>query len=493
MGVSMINGWSKAPVLEFGYWQLSIVLMFMWASGYTAWRFNADMKNALNRLKNEVDNVNASHSEIEKLIHFDPLTSLSSRFGCKESYELLNEQLKTSSKQITFLFLDLDNFKSINDYYNHSTGDEFLRKIASRLKLLIEEDDIACRLSGDEFLLVISRPEHYNLEHLALRILKKVSKPIEVFEHKIESTVSIGLATQEGTEEGFEPILKRADLSMYRAKETGKNKYSFYDDDILKQTTRKLEITNGLRAALKNEGFELYLQPKVDMKTGKTTSAEALLRWVKNNPMNITPDEFIPLIESTELICEIGEWVIRKACKICKELHAKGYEGIAISVNISSAQFVRGGLENIIVNELQRSQLLPKFLDLELTEHILFQEDDEILNELSRIKDLGVTLSIDDFGTGYSNLGYLTKLKVDSLKIDRSFVENIHKHPEHFGIVDAIINMGKALGLEIIAEGVETKQEWKVLQKLDCDYGQGYLWSKPLTSKGFIKLASDVA
>ena len=492
MGILVIGGWSTAPTPEFGYWQLSIVVMFIWASGYTAWRFNADMKNALNRLKSEVDNVNISRSQIEKLIHFDPLTSLSSRFDCKEGYSLLNERLKDSSKQITLLFLDLDNFKSINDYYNHLVGDELLRKIASRLKLLIEEDDIACRLSGDEFLLIVSRPEHYNLEQLALRILQEVSKPIEVFEHKIEGTVSIGLATQEEMGEGFESVLKRADLAMYRAKEAGKNKYSFYDDDIQKQTTRKLEITNGLRAALINEGFELYLQPKVDMKTGKITSAEALLRWVNNNPKNIGPEEFIPIIESTELICEIGEWVIRRACKLCKELHDNGFEGIPISVNISSAQFVRGGLENIIINELRRSQLMPKFLDLELTEHILFQVNDEILDELSRIKDLGVTLSIDDFGTGYSNLGYLTKFKVDSLKIDRSFVENIHKLPEHLSIVDAIIKMGKALGLKIIAEGVETNKEWDVLKQLDCDFGQGFLWSKPLPSKEFLKLASDV-
>ena len=489
MGFATINGSSSAITSSFGYWHLAIIYILMSASGFTAWRFNRDMKTALNNLKTEVQNVKKSRSETERLIHFDPLTGLSSRLKCKAEYRLIKAGYDQSSEQISFLFLDIDNFKFINDYYNHATGDELLKKMALRLKALTEKEDIACRLSGDEFLLILSRPKDYNLHELTDRILQKVSKPVEIFDHTIEITVSVGVASTNYSSESFEANLKKADLAMYKAKELGKNKYYFYDDEILKKTNRKLQIINGLKAALKNDDLELFLQPKVDLANGKIHSAEALLRWVRNNPDNISPAEFIPYIESTELICDIGEWVINESCRLCKNLHDNGFEDLSISVNISSAQFVRGGLENIIINALQKTQLPAEFLELELTEHILFKDDDHILEELHRIKELGLSLSIDDFGTGYSNLGYLSKFKVDSLKIDQSFIKDIHLLPDHFAIVDAIIKMGKSLGLTIIAEGVETNKEWDVLNTLNCDFGQGFLWSKPITLKDFLKLS----
>jgi len=492
MGIATINGWNTIIAPEFGYWQITIVIIMLSASGYTAWRFNGDMQYALKKLRGEVDNVNKSRSEIERLIHQDPLTALSSRIDCIQKYHLLKENSHKTIDEISFLFLDIDNFKSINDYYSHSIGDELLKKIAVQLNSLITVGDIACRISGDEFLLVISRPKNYDQEQLSQRILKRLSQPIEISEYMVEVTVSIGAATQNDPNEDFESILKRADLAMYRAKESGKNQYSFYDDEILEQSTRKLEITNGLKAALKNDDLELFLQPKVDIASGKIISAEALIRWVGNNPKNFSPAEFIPLIESSELICSIGEWVISNACRLCKELHENGCEGLSVSVNISAAQFARGGLEKIIIEELQKSQLPPEYLELELTEHIIFQDDKAVLDELSRIKDLGLSLSIDDFGTGYSNLGYLTRFKVDYLKIDRSFITDLHEIPENIAIVDAIIKMANTLGLKVIAEGVETENEWSVLKKLNCDYGQGFLWSKPVPSKDFLKLNTEV-
>lgn len=490
-GVAAINGWNTTSVNEFGYWQIIMVIMMLSASGYTAWRFNNDMKYALKKLKKEVDNVNKSHSKIERLIHFDTLTGLSSKLDCEQKYCLLKEESLKTSNQITFLCLDIDNFKSINDYYNHSAGDELLKKIAIRLQGLLIEDDIACRLSGDEFLLVISRPKNYNIEGFSQKLIQQVSKPIELFEHTVEITVSVGVSFSGDVAESFESILKRVNLAMKRAKQPGKNKCSFYDEEIYMESMRELNITNGLQSALNNDDLEIFLQPKVDLVSGEINSAEALLRWVDNNPENFSPDEFIPVIESTELICKIGEWVINKSCFICKQLHDNGYEGLTISVNISSVQFVRGGLENIIVDALQKSHLPPEFLELELTENVLFQEDSDILDELSRIKDLGIKLSIDDFGTGYSNLSYLSKFNVDTLKIDQSFIMNIDNLPENFAIVDAIIKMAKTLGLKTVAEGVETEKEWDVLRKLNCDFGQGFIWSKPLTSKNFLKLLSE--
>ena len=491
IGVATINGYHSDQVYEFNYWQIAITIIILSASGYVAWRLNSDMQYTLKKLKNEVENVKKSRSEIARLIHFDPLTGLSSKIDCERKYHKLKKDSYESTNQITFLLLDIDNFKSINDYYNLATGDELLKAVGSRLSGLALEDDIAARLSADEFLLVISRPRDYNLEQLAYRILQRISKPVELFDQKIEITVSIGVSFGSDADESFENVLKRADLAMHRAKRWGKNKCSFYDEELFMQSKRNLSITSGLKAALDNDDLELFLQPKVDLVSGEIKSAEALLRWVGNNPDNISAAEFIPLIDSTELICNIGEWVINKSCALCKHLHNHGFDGLSISVNISATQFVRGGLENIIINALQKSQLAPEFLELELTEHTLFQDDEEVLNELSRIKDLGVSLSIDDFGTGYSNLGYLSKFRVDSLKIDQSFIKDIHKLPEHMAIVDAIIKMAKTLGLKIVAEGVETNKEWSVLKNLDCDIGQGFLWSKPLTPKNFLKLVSE--
>lgn len=492
MGVATINGLNAVQENDLGYWNLAIINIILLASGFTAWRFNSDMKHALRKLKNQVTKAKESNSEIERLIHFDPLTDLSNRSGCEEKYALFQSiQDESNDKETSFLFLDIDNFKYINDYYNHAVGDELLKKMAVRLLDLSQKDDIKCRLSGDEFLLIITRPKDYNLNQFTKEILQRISQPVEVFEHMIEITVSIGIASTEHALGDFEDTLKNADLAMYKAKELGKNKYYFYDETILKQTNRKLQIIKGLQDALKNDDLELFLQPKVDLENGKIKSAEALLRWVNNNPDNISPAEFIPLIESTELICDIGEWVISEACRLCKELHNNGFEDLAISINISSAQFKRGGLEKFIVAALQKAKLEPQFLELELTEHILFKDDADIIKELNHLKELGIALSIDDFGTGYSNLSYLSKFKVDSLKIDQSFIKDIHNLPDQFAIVDAIIKMGKSLGLTVIAEGVESNDEWKVLNKLDCDFGQGYLWAKPLTSSDFLQLNAN--
>ena len=315
-----INGLGANAPSSFGYWNLAIIYILIGASGFTAWRFNRDMKSALSRLKNEVENVKNSRSEIERLIQFDPLTGLSSRLSCKEKYSSIRTHSNSTGQIAYFLFLDVDNFKFINDYYNHATGDELLKNMASRLKKLTREDDIACRLSGDEFLLIISRDKDYNLSEFTHQLLKNISQPVEVFDHLIEITVSIGVFGAQPSSDSFEDSLKKADLAMYRAKQLGKNKYYFYDEEIFLKTKRKLQIVSGLKSALKNNDLELFLQPKIDLESGKIHSAEALVRWVRNNPEGYSPAEFIPLIESTELICDIGEWVCCGQLKLATSL-----------------------------------------------------------------------------------------------------------------------------------------------------------------------------
>lgn len=496
MGVTAINSVDTSLTSQFGYWNLGIIIILLSASGFTAWRFNNDMKFALKSLKRQIQKAKASNSKIEHLIQFDPLTNLPNRTYSEAQFPSIKLKAEEKFQTVSFLFLDIDNFKFVNDYYNHVTGDELLKIVARRLQNIVHENDMACRIGGDEFLLIITHPKNYNLEKFINKVLTEVSKPIEVSGNMIEITISIGIATysESESEDDFEYTLKNADLAMYQAKEMskGKNEYYFYDKKILEQTNRKLQIISGLKDALRNNNLELFLQPKIDLKSGKIHSAEALIRWVRNNPDNISPAEFIPLIESTELICDIGEWVIVEACRLCKHLHDNGFKDLSISVNISSAQFMRGTLENIIINALVKSKLSAQFLELELTEHILFKDSADVIDELDRLKALGLSLSIDDFGTGYSNLSYLSKFHVDSLKIDQSFIKDIHRLPGQFAIVDAIIKMGKSLGLTIIAEGVESDDEWDVLNSLKCDFGQGYLWSKPVDSAEFLALTSDI-
>jgi diguanylate cyclase (GGDEF)-like protein len=489
VGIATSNGWIIAAQAEFSYWQVIVTTIFMSTAGYTAWRFNGDMKFAIRKMKSEAQNSNNSRKEIERLIHFDPLTGLSSKMDSETQYQSLKEKTYTTLDEITFIYLDLDNFKAINDYYGHAMGDEVLKSVATRLKNLIEEKDVACRLSGDEFLIIISRAAGFQIENFVIKILQQVSKPIEINDYLIDTTLSMGAVTQYHPSITFERAVKCADHAMYHAKQLGKNQFAIYNNSILKDSSRQLDIINGLKLALKNNDLELYFQPKVSGTTGKINCAEALIRWTRNNPNNYSPAEFIPVIESTELICNIGEWVINNACKLCKELQDKGWKGFTISVNISATQFAKGGLAQIIKRELTNANLAPHSLELELTEHTLFQDNEIVLNELSLIRDLGVTLSIDDFGTGYSNLGYLTKLKVNYLKIDRSFITNIHEKPKNRAIVHAILKMARALGVKVVAEGVETEKEWAILQKLRCDYGQGFLWSKPVPIEQFTELA----
>lgn len=486
-GIMKANHWGTISLNQsFGYWQMIDVFIILCSAIYTAWQASTDMEYALKNLNREIRKVTESRSKIEGLVHYDSLTGLANKSYCEEQYSEIFESTNLDSEQISVFFLDLDNFKSINDYYNHSVGDKLLVTVSKRLKGLINDEDIACRLSGDEFILIIHRPKRYNTQVFASRILKEISKPININSSLLDTTASIGVAVATKQDCNFNEIRKKADLAMYEAKQSGKNSIHTYNDEMYQQSLNKITIVKGLKEALKNNGLEVYLQPKVDISTGKINSAEALIRWTDKNINDISPAEFIPLIESTELICEIGEWVIHNACQLCKKLHDNGYKDISIAVNISSSQFAHGNLEEIIKRELELSQLPARFLELELTEYAIFHDNDTVLEQLKCLKKLGIILSIDDFGTGYSNLEYLTKFNVDLLKIDQSFIKGIQNSTENLAIVTAIIKMAKTLGLKVVAEGVETQNQWDALKKLDCNYGQGFLWSKALSPNNFI-------
>ena len=489
------NSWMITPSLShtYGYWQIIDGVILLIAAFHTAWRVKVDFKYTLKGLNNEIIKTTHNHSKIEELVNYDSLTGLINRTHCEHLYsELFKSTKKLKNKQVTVFFLDLDNFKSINDYYDHTTGDKVLVEVSTKLKKLIQTEGIACRLSGDEFVLIISRPKHYDVQLFASRILQVIATPVQIGTTIIDITVSVGIAIAGPSDTQFNEIRKKADLAMYKAKESGRNYFHLYNEEMYQASIIDISIKNKLKEALKNGDFELYLQPKIDLATKKIESAEALLRWTKNNEMNIGPAEFIPIIESSELICNIGEWVIQNACKMCKELHDKGFTEMSIAVNISAAQLQRGNLEQIIRNELELSQLPAKYLELELTEYAIFSDNESTIEQLQNLKSLGVSLSIDDFGTGYSNLGYLTKFNVDILKIDRSFIKEITHSSDQLAIVSAIIKMAKTLGLKVVAEGIETDTQLKTLRKLDCHYGQGFFWSKALPADYFLEFINQI-
>jgi len=489
------NSWMITPSTNhtYGYWQIIDGVILLIAAFHTALRVKIDFKNTLKGLNNEIIKTTENHSKIEELVNYDSLTGLINRTHCEQLYsELFKNTEKLKNKQITVFFLDLDNFKSINDYYDHTTGDKVLVEVSTKLKKLIQTEGIACRLSGDEFVLIISRPKHYDVQLFASRILQVIATPVQIGTHIIDITVSVGIAIAGPSDIQFNEVRKKADLAMYKAKESGRNYFHLYNEEMHQASVIDISIKNKLKEALKNGDLELYLQPKIDLASKRIESAEALLRWTKNNEMNIGPAEFIPIIESSELICNIGEWVIKNACKMCKELHDKGFTEMSIAVNISASQLQRGNLEEIIKRELESSQLPAKYLELELTEYAIFSDNESTIEQLKNLKTLGVLLSIDDFGTGYSNLGYLTKFNVDILKIDRSFIKEITHSTDQLAIVSAIIKMAKTLGLKVVAEGIETNTQLETLRELNCHYGQGFFWSKALPANYFLEFINQI-
>ena len=428
----------------------------------------------------------------EKRAGSDGLTGLLNRNGAEVSYQKLLKKLNLSHECIIIYFMDLDDFKNINALYDHYAGDELLKIISGRLKSLTGEDGFACRFGGDEFVLAIRAEQNFDDGSFAEKLLKILAQPHSILGVEAEVTTSLGIAKVSDILSSFNGACKKADIAMTKAKKTGKNNYCRYSDKLHREYMRNLNIVSCLKNAISNNLLELYFQPKVNLQTNKVDGVEALLRWVRGNPEGIGPDEFIPVIESTALIHNIGDWVINEACLNCKKWHEAG-SILTVAVNISAFQLTRSSFYQTVVDALERNQIPPAYLEIEITEHSLLQEIPLVNSQLESLKKLGVGLAIDDFGTGYSNMGYLTRLQIDVLKLDRSFVSDLSNSEDYRVIVNAIIKMAKVLGMKVVAEGVETKQEWDVLKALGCDIGQGYIWSKPLPSSDFLKHMSKAA
>jgi diguanylate cyclase (GGDEF)-like protein/PAS domain S-box-containing protein len=423
--------------------------------------------------------------KIEHLAHHDPLTGLPNRALSKARAEQIIAYAKRSNTKAAFLFIDLDGFKAINDTLGHSAGDAMLKTIATRLKACVRESDIISRLGGDEFLLILSELKDESvIASTTQKILSELEKSFEINDHILSLSGSIGIALYPDHGETFEVLLQSADTAMYKAKESGKNGYHFYTQQMAHMTIGQFKIQNDLKNALQNGEFVLFYQPQIDLATHRITGAEALIRWFHPQLGTIPPMNFIPIAEKSGLIVPIGEWVIGEACRQAALWHSIGIE-IGVAVNISAMQFKRGNLEAVVQNALLSSQIDPKWLELELTESILIHDVENTLQSVRNLKALGVQLSIDDFGTGYSSLAYLKRFAVDKLKIDQSFVRDILQDREDAAIVKTIIQMAKNLNLKTIAEGVEDGQVLSVIDAYGCDEVQGYHFAKPMEAKAF--------
>lgn len=421
----------------------------------------------------------AARAKMRFLADHDALTGLTNRQKASDLVRGILRSSTNTSQSVAIVHLGLDHFKTINDSEGHATGDKFLIAIANRLKARRFPPDAVSRISGDEFLLVYSIGTAGPGFMVALeQLLVDIQIPVRIDDRSISTTASAGVAIFPDNADTVEELTQKANLAMYRAKSLGRNNVCYFDANTDAEAQDKHMLAVRLRRALWERELSLHYQPIVDLTSGKMAAVEALLRWTDPDMGVVSPARFIPVAEETGLIVAIGAWVLDEACRQSARWRAAGV-GVPIAVNLSSVQFQREDIEEVIFESLRRHNLPPSAVQLELTESILIQETDRVLASLQHLKAGGIKISIDDFGTGYSSLSYLRRLNADKLKIDQSFVRSLCGAPEDVAIVKAIIQMAHSLGLVVVAEGVESEDILKILQDLNCDSAQGYLFAKP--------------
>jgi diguanylate cyclase (GGDEF)-like protein len=419
--------------------------------------------------------------ELSFLATHDSLTGLPNRTLILDRVEQMLARSARNQTPVGALFIDLDNFKSINDTLGHGAGDELLRAVTARLDGVIRDVDALGRLGGDEFV-VISEALTLEVgpELIAERLLEALERPFQLGvnkETRVSVTASIGIAT--GAHTSAEELLREADIAMYRAKWDGKHRYVVFEDGMQHAVQHRMELEMDLREALEKDEFFLAYQPTIDLSDLSPTGLEALIRWKHSTRGIVQPDDFIPLLEETGLIVQVGKWVLEEACRQGATWREAGYP-IGMAVNVSGRQLDTDHLIGDIEGALSESGLEPEALTIEITETTLMRNAEETARRLTQIKALGVRIAIDDFGTGYSSLAHLQKFPVDALKIDRSFVSQLQHNQEGETLIHTLVQLGKALSIETFAEGIEDQQELSLLQDEDCDKGQGFLFARPL-------------
>lgn len=419
--------------------------------------------------------------QVEYLAFHDGLTGLPNRSLFSK---LLTQSIAYASrynKRLAVLFLDLDRFKQINDTLGHEAGDDLLKEVATRLKSALRESDIVARMGGDEFVAILPEMEDDSYSTVvAKKILAAVAQPFTLVGQEFRITVSIGISIypHDGLDE--QTLTKNADVAMYQAKQEGKNNYQFYSDKMNANSLERLALESGLRHALENNEFELHYQAKRDTQSGQITGMEALLRWQHKDLGTVAPLKFIPVAEESGLIVPIGKWVLRTACEQNVQWQKQGLPPLSIAVNLTERQFLDENLIRDLTKILKETKMAPDLLELEITESLLMHDVNKTLGILTQLKNMGVLIAIDDFGTGYSSLATLKQFPLNTIKIDRSFIRDVAKSPGDKALTEAIIAMGRALSLTVVAQGVETKAQADYLRRKDCDEFQGFYFYKPV-------------
>jgi len=436
--------------------------------------------------------VSAARAMVVQMTHsaeHDFLTGLPNRM-------LLNDRVNQAivlaprhNRKVGVLFLDLDGFKHINDSLGHPIGDKLLQSIAKRLVDCVRSSDTVSRQGGDEFVVLLSEMEQSEDAAIsALRLLQAVAEAHTIDQHDLHVTASIGVSVFPDDGKDAETLIKNADIAMYQAKENGRQSYQFFKPAMNVRAVERQSIEESLRRALERKEFSLQYQPKIDMRTGKISGAEALIRWTHPVRGPVSPAQFIPVAEDCGLILPIGQWVLREACKQARVWVDAGLPLATMAVNISSMEFRDDNFLESVFAALNETGLDPKSLELELTESVLMKRAESAASVLKTLRERGVQIAVDDFGTGYSSLSYLRKFPIDALKIDQSFVRQISSTPDDTTIVTAVISMGRSLKLRVVAEGVETQEELAFLQARQCDEAQGYYFSRPVLPLQFARL-----
>jgi len=491
VGVANLQGWHVNAVPTHTLGSMINVGIVLALTAFLIWLLAGDLRAALAEVRAEHERVLLSQIRIEFLATHDSLTGLPNRLLARDRFGHAIALARRHRTMVALVFLDLDNFKNVNDSLGHSTGDELLRTVGDRLGKVVRDSDTICRQGGDEFLILLGDVHDRSaVAEIGVKLLEQLALPFPLDGLPVSTTGSIGIAMYPEDGADFDELLKKADIAMYGAKSAGRNAVRFFANEMNSSVLEHVHLISALRTALVRGEFMVYYQPQFHLASGRIIGAEALLRWHHPELGLVTPSRFIAVAEQSGLIIEIGAWVLNEACRQMQLWRSMGLGDLTISVNVSPLQFQRDVIETDIVNALDASGLPASALELELTESLLIQDSSTISALLHRLRVRGVSFAIDDFGIGYSNLGYLKRFEVSRLKIDQSFIRRLTDDKHDEAIVRAIVQMTNSLELLTTAEGVESESTLARLLELGCHEGQGLLWAPALPSAEFLEFAT---
>ena len=445
---------------------------------------NGELVMAVIKAHELAQQIEATQGQLDHLAHHDVLTGLPNRMLLQDRLSQTMGLARRQRTQFALMFLDLDRFKHINDSLGHAVGDRLLQSVAQRLAGCVRHSDTISRQGGDEFVVLLSHIKNADDAAIsAQKILDALSAPHMIDQHELYVSVSIGIGTYPGDGQNGETLIRNADTAMYHAKENGRNSYKFFEQVMNTRAVQRQSVEAGLHRALVRQEFVLHYQPKIDLHSKMIVGVEALIRWQHPERGLVLPVDFLTIAEDCGLILPMGQWVLQAACLQARTWREAGLPPITVAVNTSALEFsAKDFLKNIRVS-LADACVEPRYLELELTESVLMREAEFTSSVLHELADMGVKLTIDDFGTGYSSLSYLRRFPIDTLKIDQSFVNRITNNPDDANIVSAVISMGKSLKLRVVAEGVETSEQYAFLLAQHCDEGQGYYFGRPAVAE----------